>query len=95
MKDRVLSDKLLLKVFKYAKKYIYVNKNNLIYNFLMFSDLYKIIRRRLFFIFRKDYVESQLKKRKGSCIHCSCCDMKFFGCYDYNCLHHDKKNKAM
>ncbi len=59
----------------------------------MLNDLYKIIRRRLFFIFRKGYVESQLKKRKGSCNHCSCCDMKFFGFYNYNCPHHDKETK--
>ena len=61
----------------------------------MFNDIYKIIRRRLFFIFRKDYVAEQLKKRKGSCNHCSCCDMKFFGgLYDYNCPYLNKEKKC-
>ena len=59
----------------------------------MLNDLYKIIRRKFYLIFRKGYVKRQLKNRKGSCNHCSCCDMKFFGFYNYNCKYHNKETK--
>lgn len=53
----------------------------------------QLLRRRFYLIFRKKYVEESLKKRKGKCKRCSCCEpMLFYG--RYNCRHYDKKQKG-
>jgi len=52
----------------------------------------QIIRRRLFLIFRKKYILDSIKKRKGRCSNCSCCEVTLFG-RKWNCKYFDKKNK--
>ena len=59
----------------------------------MIKELYQIIRRRFYFAFRIKYIKRQMENRKGSCNHCSCCDIKFFCFWDYNCPQHNKKTK--
>ena len=51
----------------------------------MIGQLYKIIRRRLIYIFAPWYILKQLKLRQGSCGDCTCCDQKilWFKCEDY------------
>ncbi|MDD4900822.1 MAG: hypothetical protein PHS62_01755 [Patescibacteria group bacterium] len=43
----------------------------------MLSDIYKIIRRRLIYVFAPWYILRQLKLRQSSCGDCTyCCDKK-------------------
>ncbi len=51
-----------------------------------------MMRRRFFIAFRRKYVEDSIKKRKGKCKHCSCCEVRLFG-KKWNCKHYDLKNK--
>ena len=51
-----------------------------------------IIRRRFYHTFRKKDVEESLKKRKGKCRNCSCCEVKICG-KKYNCRYFNPKTK--
>ena len=52
----------------------------------------QILRRRFYLIFRKKYIEESIKKRKGKCKNCSCCEVHLFG-KKYNCRYFDKETK--
>lgn len=53
----------------------------------------KLLRRRYYVHFRRKYVLDSLKKRKGKCKRCTCCEANIF-CTKYKCKHYDKKNKS-
>ncbi|OGZ20007.1 MAG: hypothetical protein A2654_02210 [Candidatus Nealsonbacteria bacterium RIFCSPHIGHO2_01_FULL_43_31] len=59
---------------------------------MIISQIYKIIRRRLYYIFKKKYIIDSLAKRKGKCNHCSCCEIKFCG-IENKCEYFDKNSK--
>lgn len=59
---------------------------------IIMNKYFQIFRRRWYLLFRKKYIIESLKKRKGECRHCSCCEVKIFN-KPYQCRYFDKEKK--
>jgi len=55
---------------------------------LFIKKYWRILRRKYYWRFKKQYIEESLSKRKGKCLQCGCCSTCF-----PPCIHYDYTNK--